>query len=98
MAHLRIKRLARLGRDSELLRMAGLAERRRGEATRAGQGRRTCGHLHQYVGRTRSNTGDLPAARQDLIEAGTLVPALLSGSLPGSAQKLSRAGARGVDP
>ena len=82
LAHLQIKRLARLGRDSELLRMAGLAD-----VVVAGPPApvkdAVLAAIYTSAVAGPLTAGDLVAARENLIEAGTLVPPLLSGSPSG---------------
>ncbi|MFB9449703.1 hypothetical protein Dvina_01755 [Dactylosporangium vinaceum] len=80
VAHLRIKRLSRLGRNSELLRMAELPDV---VITRPPTPIRDAVLAAVFATALAEPlaAGDLAAARTRLIEAGTLVPALMDGSL-----------------
>jgi hypothetical protein len=76
LAHLRIKRLTRLGRDSELLRMPGLAD----IVAANPPGPVKDGILAAIYTSTLAaclEEGNLAAARRTLTETGELVPALL---------------------
>jgi hypothetical protein len=80
VAHLRIKRLSRLGRTSELLRLAELPDvvitRPPTPVRDAILAAVFSTALAEPLG-----SGDLDLARRRLIEAGTLVPALMNGEL-----------------
>jgi hypothetical protein len=82
LAHLRIKRLARLGRDAELLRLAGLED-----VVLAGPPApikdAILAAIFATVLATPLEAGDLASAEDSLRDAGRLVPALLSGGLSG---------------
>jgi hypothetical protein len=80
LAHLRVKRLARLGRDSELLRLAGLADVVIADPP-APVKDAVLAAIYARVVAGPLTAGDLHAARENLIEGGTLVPPLLSGGL-----------------
>jgi hypothetical protein len=89
LAHLRIKRLARLGRDSELLRMPGLADVVIADPP-APVKDAVLAAIYELVVAEPVTAGDLRAARENLIEAGTFVPPLLTSGLSGlSAQALT---------
>jgi hypothetical protein len=89
LAHLRVKRLTRLGRDSELLRMAGLADIVLADPP-APVKDAILAAIYTRVVAGPLTAGDLQAARANLIEAGALVPPLLSGNLSGvSAEALA---------
>jgi hypothetical protein len=78
LAHLRVKRLARLGRDGELLRMAGLADVVIANPPIPVKDA-VLAALYSHTVAEPLSQGDLAAAREKLIDAGTLVPALISG-------------------
>ncbi|GFJ85010.1 hypothetical protein [Phytohabitans houttuyneae] len=80
LSHLRIKRLARLGRSSELLRLPDLVDV---ATTRPPVPVRNAilGAVYATALAEPLSTGDLQTARMRLIEAGTLVPALMEGAL-----------------
>jgi hypothetical protein len=82
LAHLRVKRLARLGRDGELLRMAGLADVVIADPPVPVKDAVLAAIYSQTVAEPLSQ-GDLDAARAKLIDVGTLVPALINSNLSG---------------
>jgi hypothetical protein len=82
LAHLRIQRLARLGRDSELLRMPALADVVLADPP-APVKDAVLAAIYARTLEGRVATGDLQAARKNLIEAGALVPALLGSDFSG---------------
>ena len=89
LAHLRVKRLARLGRDGELLRMAGLADVVIANPPVPVKDA-VLAALYSHTVAEPLSQGDLAAAREKLIDAGALVPALISGHLAGlSAEALA---------
>jgi hypothetical protein len=82
LSHLRIKRLARLGRSAELLRQPDIVDI---AITRPPVPVRDAilGAIYATVLTEPLATGDLERARARLIEAGSLVPALMDGPLAG---------------
>jgi hypothetical protein len=76
VAHLRLKRLARLGRDGELLRMPGLADIVAADPPGPVKEAILAAIYTNFLA-TALEDGNLAAARRLLIEAGGLVPALL---------------------
>ena len=89
LAHLQIKRLSRLGLDGELLRMPGLAD-----VVLAGPPvpvkDAVLAAIYARVVAGPLAAGDLSAATESLIDAGALVPALLTAGLAGlSAEALT---------
>ena len=82
LVHLRVKRLARLGRDGELLRMAGLADVVVANPPVPIKDAVLAAIYSQTVAEPLSQ-GDLAAARSRLIDVGMLVPSLISSKLSG---------------
>jgi hypothetical protein len=80
LAHLRIKRLAKLGRDAELLRLPGLRDVVVAGAP-APVRDAVLAAIYTSLLAAPLTAGDLPQARDLLIEDGELVPALLSEGL-----------------
>ncbi|MFI7208094.1 protein DpdD [Micromonospora aurantiaca (nom. illeg.)] len=80
LSHLRIKRLAKLGRSSEMLRLPDLVDV---ATTRPPVPVRDAilGAVYATALAEPLSTGDLETARTRLIEAGTMVPALMEGPL-----------------
>ena len=82
LAHLRIKRLARLGRDHELLRLPDLADVVAvGPPTPVKDAVLTAIYNSALAGPLAGD--DLPTARASLIDCGRLVPALMRSDLTG---------------
>ncbi|MFF0099030.1 hypothetical protein ACFYO8_06820 [Micromonospora sp. NPDC005257] len=80
VAHLRIKRLSRLGRNSELLRLAELPDVAITHPPIPVRDAILAAIFATALAEPLAN-GDLDLARTRLIEAGTLVPALMNGEL-----------------
>lgn len=89
LAHLKIKRLSRLGLDGELLRMPGLTDVvLAGPPTPVRDA--VLAAIYNRVVAAPLTAGDLNAAREHLIEAGAFVPALVTTDLLGlSAEALT---------
>jgi hypothetical protein len=89
LAHLQIKRLSRLGLDSELLRMPGLTDVVLADPPVPVRDA-VLAAIYTRVVAEPLTAGDLGDARESLIEGGALVPALSSTHLPGlSAEALT---------
>jgi len=82
LAHLQIKRMSRLGLDSELLRMPGLSDVVLADPPVPVRDA-VLAAIYACVVAEPLTAGDLNAARESLIEGGALVPALSSTHLPG---------------
>ena len=89
LAHLRVKRLGRLGRDGELLRMAGLADVVVANPPVPVKDA-VLAAIYSHTVAEPLSQGDLAAAREKLIDVGALVPSLISSNLSGlSAEALA---------
>jgi hypothetical protein len=82
LCHLRVKRLARLGRHSELLRLADLADVALTHPPTPVRDAILSAVFSTALAEPLA-AGDLQTARARLIEVGTLVPALIDGPLAG---------------